>query len=171
MVKRVQPTTEQIHELVRTNPLGLVITHVDGEALSTLLPIVLDPSGEMLHGHFGAKNPQIDALREHPRALLIFQGPSSYISPSWLRDRTQAPTWFYTFVEFQVAIDFIDDERGVRQNLEQLVAHLEEGHGSRWHLTELGERYAMLSRGVRPFTARILAPGRGSSSARAIEQT
>ena len=152
----VQPIDEQIIELVGAHPLGLIVSNVDGEAMSTLIPMVIDGPGRSLYGHFGAKSPQLKLLDRQSRALVTFQGPSSYISPSWLRDRTQAPTWHYTFVEFLVEVELHYDEAIVRRSLEQLVEHLEQGRQNSWNMSELGARYEMLSRGVRPFTARIL---------------
>jgi transcriptional regulator len=158
-MSRGQPTPEDIDALIASNPLGLVVTMRHGEALSTPLPFVLDrtedPSG-VLHGHFNAADPQIAMLRTDPRALIAFRGPGSYISPSWMRDRAQAPTWFYTFVEFVVEIEFLDGTSEGEGNLERLVDRFEAGRENRWTLSELGSHYEQLFKGVRPFKAWIL---------------
>ena len=147
---------DEVRALVAANPLALVVSTGRGDALSTPLPLVLDKSHKVLHGHFGAGNPHVSLLRSKPRALAIFQGPSSYVSPSWLADRSRAPTFFYSFVEFTVEVEFVDGADERRASLEHLVDHLEQGHEGAWSLDELGETYEKLASGIRPFRAYIL---------------
>ena len=154
-----EPSANEIDELVARYPLGLVVSSHDGEMLSTPLPIILERSSEdevTLLGHFGASNPHYPLLQESARALIIFQGAHGYVSPSWLSDRTQAPTWHYTAIEFLVNIAFETGEPERESIVERLVTHMETDRPNKWSSDEMGERYDRLMRGVRPFRANVL---------------
>ena len=110
-----------------------------------------------LLGHFARSNPQVDMLRRSPRALAIFMGPHGYVSPSWMRDRTQAPTWNYATVHFEIEVAFDDSQAATTSALERLVAHMERNSHVPWTAAELGSRYAALSKAVIAFRAKMLA--------------
>jgi transcriptional regulator len=94
--------------------------------------------------------------RDHPRALLLFMGVNGYISPSWMRDRTQAPTWNYVGAQFLVDIEFIDDVPGRDAVLEDLVNAMETGRENAWSGAEMGARYAILANRIVAFRANIV---------------
>jgi transcriptional regulator len=155
----MDPTADEIDALIANHPLGIVVSVRQSDALSTPLPLVLDRSQDpegVLHGHFSAGNPQVAQLRSDPLALILFQGPGAYVSPSWLEDRTQAPSWFYTFVEFLVEIEFLDCAAERKDSLTRLVDRFEEGRPAAWNLGELQHRYEPLASGIRPFRAWVL---------------
>jgi transcriptional regulator len=145
-------------ELVTRHPLAWVIA----EPLSALLlPIrpVLGPDGTLaaLKGHFPRSSPMLQRLRAQPRALVLFSGPAAYISPSWLQDRAQAPTWASTSVAFECAFTFDDSAEGLKSSLTDLIAAMEAGRPDPWSLDELGERYDGLAARIIAFSARIIA--------------
>lgn len=154
-----QPNSEEIAALVAEYPLALLISACGDEILSTPLPLLLEqtPDGRSgLVGHFGAANPHIHLLETQPRALAVFQGPQGYISPSWLSDRTQAPTWNYMIVELLVEVVFENDRSKWGNFLERLVLHMERGRPDAWNTGEMSARYERLLKGVRPFRAEVL---------------
>jgi transcriptional regulator len=105
------------------------------------LILTRDQQGDLsLLGHFAKVNPQIQQLRQDPNALIIFQGPHAYISPSWFADRTQAPTWNFATVHFSVAIEFLESETDSRHAVDALTAHMEEGRPNAWSAADMGER-------------------------------
>ena len=67
-----------------------------------------------LWGHIARSNPQVESLRRDPRAEILILGANGYISPSWMADRTQAPTWNYASVQVLANIAFIEDDAGTR---------------------------------------------------------
>ncbi|KAB8181815.1 FMN-binding negative transcriptional regulator [Lysobacter maris] len=146
---------DAIHRLVRDHPFAHLISSRSGELLCTPLPLILDHDVEAPHliGHLARSNPQAAALVREPRALVVFSGTHGYISPSWMRDRTQAPTWNYESVQFDVEVDF-DEDAGFA--LERLVARMEHGRRDAWRVSEMGDRYPGLSRAVIAFRARII---------------
>ena len=98
---RIEEKTE-LHRLIESHPLALVI-HGDGEALdASPVPVVLDaavgPLGR-LRFHLSRANPLADRLREGPPILLHFSGPGAYVSPDWYATEGLPPTWNYVAVQ------------------------------------------------------------------------
>lgn len=157
--KFAPPSEADVTRLVTENPLAWVVAAPGEDLFATSLPLrpVLDASGriERLLGHCARSNPVVNALRRNPRALLLFMGPNEYISPSWMKDRTQAPTWNYATVQYVVEIELIDDDTTLDEVLRDLVGAMEAGRPRAWSTTEMGERYRALARRIIPFAARI----------------
>ncbi len=83
---------EVLHELVRTHPLGLLVTQDAGHAPSAnTIPFLLDadPAGGpgILRAHVARANPLWREARTDVESLVVFQGPQAYISPSLYRAR------------------------------------------------------------------------------------
>lgn len=143
-------------KLVMEHPLAWLV----GEgAMATPLPLrpVVDHAGALVGflGHFARSNPQVDVLREAPRATLLFMGPHGYISPSWMADRTQAPSWNYASAAFDCDLAFIDTPDDLRTLMDDIIDAMERGRPGAWSAVEMGKRYESLSRGVVGFRAVI----------------
>lgn len=149
---------EEILSLVTISPMAWVISQTDGQIFSTPLPLrpKLDDAGNITHflGHFARSNPQVAALKAHCIASLLFSGPNGYVSPSWMADRTQAPSWNYATVRFETEIRFLDDTETLALMEDAISAH-EKGRPGSWSLQEMGPRYANLVRGVCGFEAKV----------------
>ena len=149
---------DDIVRLVTENPLAWVVS--TNGPFATPLPLRpwLDADGRLigLIGHFARSNRQWERLRDNPRALALFMGPHAYISPSWMRDRVQAPTWNYASAVFALELDFLTDEAALRALLGDLIDAMEAGRDNAWSLPEVDARYAGLSRGIVGFRARIV---------------
>lgn len=151
----------EVIRLIEQNPLAWVVSHGGESLTATPLPLraVNDAQGhiERLVGHFARSNSQVEALRRDPRALILFLGPHGYISPSWMRDRTWAPTWNYATVQFVVDIEFWDDPAKLDWHLQDLVGAVESGRKSPWTPAEMGARYRTLTPHIIGFEAHIRA--------------
>ncbi|GAB3352157.1 FMN-binding negative transcriptional regulator [Lysobacter tyrosinilyticus] len=148
-----------IDRLIATHPFALVISSADGTPLATPLPLLLerDANGEMtLLGHMPRNHPHTDLLRRQPRALAAFLGAHGYISPSWLTDRTQAPTWNYETAHLEIDVKFDDSAEATETALTQLVEHMERGRPNAWSIADMGERYAKLAPAVVAFRAQVI---------------
>jgi len=150
---------EDISRLILDHPLAWVVGGERGHFPATLLPIraVTGPDGVVrdLVGHFARSNPQVEALKRAPRALFLFLGPHGYVSPSWMSDRTQAPTWNYASAQFVADVEFVDTPEATEGLLRDLVQAMEAGRQNAWSLEAMGPRYERLSRGVIGFRARV----------------
>lgn len=147
-----------ILDLVRRNPFAWVVSAASGFA-ATPLPLrpELDDNGRLvgLVGHFARSNAQVGQLRAHGRALILFMGPHAYVSPSWMADRTQAPTWNFAAAAFACMLELFEDAPGIEAHLRDLIDAHEAGRPNAWSMGEMGPRYANLSRGVVGFRAVI----------------
>ncbi|MCR6660794.1 MAG: FMN-binding negative transcriptional regulator [Asticcacaulis sp.] len=146
-----------ILDIVTRHPFAWIVTAAGGFGATQLPVRPYLENGRLagLIGHFGRNNPQIAHLRAHPRALLLLTGPHGYISPSWLTDRTQAPTWNYASIAFDCDIRLIEDAPGIEMLLRDLIDTMEAGRDNAWSLDDMGERAARLAQGVVGFHARI----------------
>lgn len=93
-IPRLQDFMEQFN-------FATVVTGRAGELTASHVPFLLDrgagPYGT-LRAHIAIRNPQLEDFRAGSQALVIFQGPHSYISPSWYVNSENVPTWNYTAV-------------------------------------------------------------------------
>lgn len=90
---------EAMHALIRANPLGLMISRGALEIVANPVPFLLYEEGDkgVLRCHLSRGNPQWQALRDAPEALVVFQGIDRYITPNWYPskaiDQRAVPTW------------------------------------------------------------------------------
>jgi transcriptional regulator len=106
-----------------------------------------------IDGHFARRNPHVDVLRARPQVRVLVLGPNGYVSPSWMADRTQAPSWNYASLQLEATVRLIEDEAGILASLDRLVAQ----HETAWSMAEMGPRLATLARGVVAFEADVTA--------------
>ena len=153
-------TASAVADLVLGQPMAWIVCQgADGTAATPLpLRAVTDAEGRVtsLIGHFARRNPQVEALRANPRALVLFMGPHAYVSPSWLADRTQAPSWNYASAVFDVDVELDDDPAFTRQVLDDLIGAMETGRPRAWSVAEMGERYERILRGIVAFRATVV---------------
>jgi transcriptional regulator len=150
---------EQVLRLVLEHPLAWVVSHDDGGFRATPLPLrprVRDDRIEALEGHIPRAHPQYAALQRDGRALILFSGPQGYVSPSWMSDRTWAPTWNYAVVQFLVTITFDETPARLDAHLNDLVGAMERGRPRAWQISEMGARYDMIKHKIVPFEAKVL---------------
>lgn len=92
-----------LHAFMQENSFAALITQQDDTLLANHFPFLLDvergPYGT-LRAHMARANPQWRTFDEKKEALVIFQGPHTYVSPSWYRDDValSVPTWNYSVV-------------------------------------------------------------------------
>lgn len=151
-------TDQDVADLIAAHPLAWIVSDGPAGFQATPAPLLadLDEAGRLrsLTGHLARSNPQVQALEQDGRALLLFTGPHGYVSPSWMADRTQAPTWNYAILRIEVRIRF--GAASVEEALDRLSTAMEAQRPNAWSPTEMGERYHRLSRGVVGFRAEVV---------------
>jgi transcriptional regulator len=158
---RYAPGSEaDVTRVVVENPLAWVISAAGDEWRATPLPLQpelasADEPIRALLGHFARSNAHVDLIRRRPRAMMLFTGVNGYISPSWMHDRTQAPTWNYATVQYLVDIQLIEDDGEAKAVLDELAGAMEAGRPNAWSPTEMGARYDSLARRIVAFRAVI----------------
>jgi acetyl esterase len=153
--------SDDIRALVDEQPLAWIVSGAPGAQQATPLPVqlVCDLEGtpRTLLGHLCRDNPHVQTLAASSRATVLLIGPHGYISPSWLRNRTRAPTWNHASVMFDVEVRFRDEHGDADRLLESVVTHMEANRPGEWRPAEMGARYGKLVTGIIGFEARILA--------------
>jgi len=147
-------------EFIRRQPLALLSSTDSAGADATALPLLAQtgPDGAIAAfiGHMALSNPHVKLLQGNGRAMAVFLGAHGYISPSWLADRTQAPTWNFEMANFVVDVCFHSTPAETADAVNLLVDAMEQGRPERWQATELGARYDTLIKHVIGFTARVV---------------
>lgn len=140
---------QTIAAVIREHSFGTLVTAFDGEPLASQLPFVFEPDRGP-HGtlvtHMARANPQWQQFARYDSegglALAIFQGPHSYISPSWYADDEPAvPTWNYVTVHAYGRPIILDDPVEVHSLLNQLVDTNEAGLDPEWSLSSQTDEY------------------------------
>jgi transcriptional regulator len=123
---------EKILDFLRQNGFATLVTY-DGEkpTASHLLMEVFDEGGEFfVNGHMARANPQWKTLEKNPEALVIFQGPHTYVSPTWY-NHVNVPTWNYQSVHIYGKPRIVSDHDELYELLSKLVKRHEGGSGYR----------------------------------------
>src|SRR5471032_3125072 len=127
---------QDLADLVRSQPLAWICSQGPDGPLSTPLPLMprFAPDGRLLavEGHFARSNPQVAALRTDNVASILWMGVQGYVSPSWMADRTQAPTWNYATARLKVIVRFDDDAQALLRHLRELTDQQEVARTGAW---------------------------------------
>ena len=126
-IPRLQDFMEQFN-------FATLVTGRAGELTASHLPFLLDRGVEpygALRAHIAIRNPQLKDLQSGSQALVIFQGPHTYISPSWYVNPQNVPTWNYTAVHAYGAPK-IGDKRAMIALLQDLTGKQEAAFERPW---------------------------------------
>jgi transcriptional regulator len=126
------------HALIRAHPLGLLVTVGQAGIEANHIPFVLDASGTLLQGHLARPNTQWQTFDPSIDALVVFQGPEAYITPSWYATKAETgrvvPTWNYAVVQVRGRMRAIDDHAWLRTQIDALTRSQEGGRDHQWHV-------------------------------------
>jgi len=136
---------EQLQQLIRQYPLGVLITHGDEGLDANHLPFELladqGPCGTLI-GHVARANPLWREATDGLDVLVVFRAEEAYLSPNWYPSKheqhRQVPTWNYRVVHAHGRLRVRDDEQFVRG----VVARLTRTHEARagaekpWKITD-----------------------------------
>ncbi len=93
---------------------------------ATHLPLVFKSAKEgkgLLYGHFAKANSHWKSLAGE-RGLVVFNGPHSYISPTWYANKPAVPTWNYVAVHCYGKVELLSEEETVK-SMDELVEKYE----------------------------------------------
>lgn len=139
---------EVLHAAIRELAFGMLVTRTDEGFATSYLPFEVDtergPNGTLV-GHLARYNPQWKIPGAGAEALVVFQGPHGYVSPSWYPgkrdDPRQVPTWDYLIVEARGVLTTFEDDARLLDLLNRLTEHHEAGRPDRWHVSDAPEDY------------------------------
>jgi len=94
----------------------------------THIPTLLDRNRGTfgtIYGHIARNNPQSATFDGKQPAVIVFQGPNSYISPSWYTKTEVVPTWNFAVVHVSGKLKPIEDPKALHDLLAQLIHKFE----------------------------------------------
>jgi transcriptional regulator len=122
----------RILEFLKQNEFATVVTY-DGEkptASHLLMEVVEEGQNLLLNGHMSKANPLWRTFEKNSEVLVIFQGPHTYISPTWY-NHVNVPTWNYQAVHVYGKPRIVTDPEEFHAILSRLVAKNENGSSYR----------------------------------------
>ena len=151
---------QDLADLARGHPLAWICSRGPAGQLSSPLPLVprfaSDGRIQAVEGHFARSNPHVAALQADGDAHVLWMGVQGYVSPSWMADRTQAPTWNYATAQLRVTVRFEDDPEAIVRHLRELTDLQEAGRPQAWSIDDMGARLALLAQRVIAFRAEVV---------------
>lgn len=117
-----------------------------GVGQATHLPLVVKDEGEhgLIEGHFAKANPHWKSLAGN-EALVVFNGPHSYVSPTLYAEELSVPTWNYIAVHAYGTLTAVEDEAEKAALLDGLIEANEPAFAERWRQMPEGFRRTMLA--------------------------
>ncbi|PQZ57083.1 transcriptional regulator [Bacillus sp. MYb209] len=145
---------ETKYEIIEQNGFATLFSQHNGAPYATHLPLLLDREARILYGHFARSNEQWKDSGNQ-QVLAVFQGPHSYISPSWYETNKAVPTWNYVAVHVYGELEIVEDEQELIDSLQDLV-HKYENPKSTYSLNDVDPNYIEgLSKGIVGFKIKI----------------
>jgi transcriptional regulator len=147
-----QPDGAVIRRLIREAPFATLVTRTAGGGIeANHLPMLLDePPGDAgepmrLRFHVARANTLWRDARPEDEVLAIFQGPDTYISPSWYASKAEhgkvVPTWNYAVAHVHGRLQVFDDKEWLRGFLPQLTAAHEARFEQPWQVADAPADY------------------------------
>lgn len=135
--------TTTLHGLIHAQPFATLVTETDAGPEADHLPLLLDGDrGDMgvIHGHVARANPVWRHLLQRPRVLVIFEGPSAYISPSWYPSKMETgkvvPTWNYIVVHGRGIPTVFTDHEWLHSHVERMTREQEQHRSEPWAVAD-----------------------------------
>ncbi|MFN7290638.1 MAG: FMN-binding negative transcriptional regulator, partial [Pirellula sp.] len=111
------------------------------------IPLILDPSLSApirMMGHVARGN-ELWRIRPDEEVLVIFQGPSLYISPNWYATKTDGgkvvPTWNYVVVHATCKLRATQDPDRLLEIVTRMTHHMESAQRDPWRVTDAPATY------------------------------
>jgi transcriptional regulator len=152
----------EMHALMRARPLATLVSAGELGLYATHLPTVLRPEGTfgVIECHLARANPHWKDLAAGGEALMMFQGPDAYITPSWYPSKAEhgktVPTWNYAVVHAYGRPAVMQDAAWLRRHVGELTDQQERSEAAPWKVTDAPERYVeVMLRGIVGFRFEI----------------
>ena len=132
-----------LHALIRSHPLGAWVTQPGEDLDVNHVPFLVDPArGEYgtLVCHVARANPVWKSLTGDRACVVIFQGPQTYITPSWYPTKhahgKAVPTWNYAVVHAHGVPRVIDDRNWLLEHVTALSGRHESERAVPWSVSD-----------------------------------
>lgn len=139
----VETDVAVMQALIQAHPLGTWVTSGADGLAADHIPFILDRTRGThgtLRAHVARANPIWRTLSGGANSLVIFQGPQSYITPSWYPgkqiDGKVVPTWNYTVVHARGVANAIEDPVWIYQLITDLTRANESSNPQPWQVSD-----------------------------------
>lgn len=136
-----------MHALMRSHRLATLVTVSDGVADADHIPLLIDPDPSpcgTLRGHVARANP-LWRHADGQEVLAIFQGPQTYVTPSWYPSKRETgkvvPTWNYAVVHAHGRLQVRDDRNWLRALVTRLTEQQEAAFPQPWRVDDAPAEY------------------------------
>lgn len=140
-----QPDAAALRALVADHPLGMLVTQADGMPDADHLPFEWIDDGEhgVLRAHVARPNPVWQ--RAGQGVLVVFRGPSGYVTPDRVEKAENGgrvvPTWVYQVVHVHGRLRAIDDPAWLRALVTRQTGHQEAAQPDPWSVDDAPRVY------------------------------
>jgi transcriptional regulator len=135
------------HALIQSHPFGLLISSGADGLLANAIPFLLQQrlgSLGTLEAHMARANGQWRDI-DGQQVLVVFQGPQSYISPSFYETKRETgkvvPTWNYAMVQVRGVAKLRSDPAWLGKQIDALTAWHETGRSPSWAVSDAPRTY------------------------------
>jgi transcriptional regulator len=137
-----------LHALIRSHPLGAWVSQAEGALVVNHIPFLVDSTrgayGTLI-GHVARANPIWKSISSETASVVIFQGPQTYITPSWYPSKhahgKAVPTWNYAVVHAHGAPRAIEDRDWLLKHVSELSDLHESERAVPWSVTDAPPDY------------------------------
>ena len=104
---------QTILEFMEEHPFAFLTgSYAAGTQVATQIPFLVEEKNNelFLQGHIMRNTDHHKAFNKNPNTLVVFTGPSAYVSASWYSDPQNGSTWNYMSVHVSGKIRFMTDD-------------------------------------------------------------
>jgi transcriptional regulator len=137
-----------LHDLIRKYPFGTLVTFNERGLEANHIPFLVESTPEpfgVLYAHVSRANPVWREVSSTSEVLAVFQGPQSYISPSWYVTKSETgmvvPTWNYAVVHVYGRLEALEDAAWLRSVVDRLTNTHEAGQTEPWSMSSAPDPY------------------------------
>ena len=137
-----------VSALIEHFPLGALVTLQSGALEANHIPFLLRgdlATGSKLIGHVAKNNPVWQLASADAECMVIFQGPSAYISPNWYPSKQVhhevVPTYNYAVVHVYGKLTVSHDPQTKLEVVDHLTAMMEAGSKAPWGVLDAPASY------------------------------
>jgi transcriptional regulator len=136
-----------LHGLIEAHPLGAVVTHGDGGLDANHIPFEIEAGGDdapfgILRAHVARAN---SLWRHDGDTLVVFQGPSAYVSPALYEEKQISgkvvPTYNYAVVHAHGKLRAIEDPAWILALLNRMTTRHEAPLAAPWSVHDAPRDY------------------------------
>jgi transcriptional regulator len=132
-----------LHRFIQDYPFGTLVTYGAAGLDANHVPFEIHPEPApfgTLRAHVARANPMWNEFSADTQALVVFHGPSAYVTPSWYATKRETgkvvPTYNYAVVHAYGHMRAIEDRDWLRALVQRLTDRFESTREQPWQVTD-----------------------------------